>query len=388
MRTVATCLIWSGLLALSGAAAQGGFMEPFTATYAFTTAGPTDCGANENPDPVVDTDYPPGAGLEAFPVERTAALGCDDAVDDAFGTTGFGASYDDERRLTFGVVCNCILIHYIDQADLSLSLWRSSDGPTSVRILRTWGPGGTAYDTLEVAVGETPSFVSWPSGGGGVGAFFLVEAAGGTPDGALYLDDVLIGGVIVPVELTHFDALADGSSVTLRWGTASETNNAGFEVQVRAVEEAAWSARGFVPGHGTTTEAQAYQFTVPGLSPGRYAFRLKQIDYDGGFEYSEAVEAVVALPEPGASGYWLTDVHPHPLAHSARLSLAVARSQHVEVVLVDGLGRRLVTVFEGALSAHQTRTLPIERGRLPAGRYALQVRGETFRAARPVVVIR
>jgi hypothetical protein len=77
---------------------------------------------------------------------------------------------------------------------------------------------------------------------------------------------------VLPVELTSFEVRLDGDAVQLRWTTASETNNAGFEVLH------------FVEGHGTTTEAQTYGFTAEELSAGRYVFRLRQIDYDGAFD--------------------------------------------------------------------------------------------------------
>ncbi|HMB92597.1 MAG TPA: hypothetical protein VKP65_17220, partial [Rhodothermales bacterium] len=116
----------------------------------------------------------------------------------------------------------------------------------------------------------------------------------------------------LPVELVAFEAQADGRSATLAWQTASETNNAGFELQHRYLGEAnkagAFSALAFIEGHGTTEVAQRYQFRLDDLEPGRHVFRLKQLDYDGSFDYSPEIEVAIDLPE----AYLVSNVYPNP----------------------------------------------------------------------------
>jgi hypothetical protein len=91
----------------------------------------------------------------------------------------------------------------------------------------------------------------------------------------------------LPVELTSFEAQADGDAVVLRWTTLTETNNAGFEVEQRT--DSTWTQVGFAEGFGTTTEPRAYVYRIEAVAPGLHGFRLKQIDYDGGFAYSPEV---------------------------------------------------------------------------------------------------
>ncbi|MDX1440231.1 MAG: hypothetical protein R3284_10040, partial [Rubricoccaceae bacterium] len=88
-----------------------------------------------------------------------------------------------------------------------------------------------------------------------------------------------IDAATVPVELTSFDAQVSGDDVVLSWETASETNNAGFEVQLKQGND--WQVLGFVEGNGTTTEAQTYSYRAEDMDVGTHTFRLKQIDYDG-----------------------------------------------------------------------------------------------------------
>ena len=102
----------------------------------------------------------------------------------------------------------------------------------------------------------------------------------------------------IPVELIYFvaDYIKGESTIELTWSTATETNNLGFEILSFAQNDNdEWKKIGFIPGHGTTTETQHYAFTDKGVSPGKYQYRLKQIDYDGTFEYSQIVEVEIPL---------------------------------------------------------------------------------------------
>ena len=140
------------------------------------------------------------------------------------------------------------------------------------------------------------------------GGAFQVQGSAGQPataivgDGApLYLGAgfwyaVRSEETKLPVELVAFTAQRDGDAIRLTWTTASETNNAGSEVQ-RSVE-GRWTPLGFVEGVGTTTEAQTYRFTdrdLPYAATGA-TYRLRQVDTDGTETLSETVEITRAAP--------------------------------------------------------------------------------------------
>src|SRR5574338_243249 len=114
----------------------------------------------------------------------------------------------------------------------------------------------------------------------------------------LLLDGLIIGtswDYVVPVELTSFVASVNGKNVDLSWITATETNNSGFEVE-RKSANSNWQKVGFVNGNGTTTEKQSYFYSDKNLSEGKYSYRLKQVDFNGTFEYSKVVEVEVVAP--------------------------------------------------------------------------------------------
>jgi hypothetical protein len=102
---------------------------------------------------------------------------------------------------------------------------------------------------------------------------------------------------LIPVELISFKANISDGNVKLYWSTATETNNLGFEIY-RTIKnnEQSWQKIGFVQGLGTTTEVQSYSFTDKSTLSGNYLYRLKQIDYDGSYEYSNIIEVEVLNP--------------------------------------------------------------------------------------------
>jgi subtilisin-like proprotein convertase family protein len=161
------------------------------------------------------------------------------------------------------------------------------------------------------------------NGGGAIGTWTLsVQDCGGGDTGTLTGWSLILSGV-VPVELTRFDATTSGRAVNLVWETASETNNAGFEVQLQQGET--WTTLGFVEGHGTTTEANTYAYTAENLLPGSHSFRLRQVDFDGQSEIHGPVEAEVETP----GTHLLTSAYPNPFNPQSQFALSVAQAQHV-----------------------------------------------------------
>ncbi len=110
---------------------------------------------------------------------------------------------------------------------------------------------------------------------------------------------------VVPVELLSFSSSVVDDDVTLNWATATEMNNSGFQIERKSPSPTPslregtfddWESIGFVNGYGTTTEPQTYSFIDKNLSAGNYQYRLKQIDFDGTYEYSNTIEVEINPP--------------------------------------------------------------------------------------------
>ena len=159
-----------------------------------------------------------------------------------------------------------------------------------------------------------------------------------------HIDDVCVAGV-VPVELTSFTASVNDNDVTLNWVTASELNNNGFQVERKSNGE--YQVIGFVPGFGTTTETRAYSFSDVNLTAGNYSYRLKQIDYDGTFEYSDPVEVEIIVPDV----YSLHQNYPNPFNPSTKIDFSLAVDSKVSLKVFDILGQEVANLVNTNLVA-------------------------------------
>lgn len=180
----------------------------------------------------------------------------------------------------------------------------------------------------------------------------------------------------LPIELTSFSALLDTDRVRLTWETASETNNAGFELQHQTTTALDWHRAAFVEGYGTTLEAQTYAHTLTNLGPGTHRFRLKQIDYDGTFSYSPTTEVFVPLP----SAFEVAAAYPNPFTSETQVHLMLQQVEHVRITIYDALGRTITTLHDGTLAGQQAHVFRFESAGHPSGLYLLEVQGERSRS--------
>jgi sugar lactone lactonase YvrE len=146
----------------------------------------------------------------------------------------------------------------------------------------------------------------------------------------------------LPVELLSFTANVQDKQVTLNWKTASELNNNGFEVQ-KSVENSGFVTIGFIKGAGTTSLQQEYSFTDKNLSGGKCFYRLKQIDFDGTYEYSAEIEVNVVNPDE----YLLLNNYPNPFNPSTKIGYYLKEKTDVKVIIMNSLGEEIAVLVNG-----------------------------------------
>ena len=192
----------------------------------------------------------------------------------------------------------------------------------------------------------------------------------------------------LPVEIADFKGASiqgDESVVRITWQTASETNNAGFEVQRK--EESGWNQMGFVDSKaqgGSTTETQSYRYTAEDLPVGTHQFRLKQVDLDGSSQVHGPVSVDVQMQE----ALKLTAPAPNPVSSTATLSFAVKEQAEATVAVYDMLGRRVTTLYDGTPAPGQQQRVQMDASTLPSGAYLLRLRAAGRTETQRVTVLR
>ncbi len=169
----------------------------------------------------------------------------------------------------------------------------------------------------------------------------------------------------LPVELKSFTASVSKSDVLLDWSTATEINNQGFEIQ-RSKAENEYEKIGYVPGHGTTTEIQTYSYTDSKITSGNYTYRLKQIDFNGTFEYSDAVAVEVTVPLE----FTLEQNYPNPFNPGTVIKYSIPENGFVTLDVYNLLGEKVASLVNSVQEAGRYE-INFDASNLPAGRQGL-----------------
>ena len=194
----------------------------------------------------------------------------------------------------------------------------------------------------------------------------------------------------VPVELISFYSETINNKVILSWLTASEINNKGFEVEKSESDSQVWQRIGFVHGNGTTTEEHSYTFVDFTNEPGYYFYRLKQVDYDGSFEYSKIVCVIIERP----SVFLLLQNYPNPFNPISTIKYDLPASLNpfkggtlVNLVIYDILGRR-VKVLVNEIQQAGRYEVQFDASDLSSGVYIYQLIAEKYISSKKMILIK
>jgi hypothetical protein len=165
---------------------------------------------------------------------------------------------------------------------------------------------------------------------------------------------------VLPVELTMFEANVLENSIQLNWQTATELNNEKFEIET-SEDGHVFRKIGEVKGGGTTLELQNYSFEILNIESGNHYYRLKQIDADGGFEYSAILE--ITIENTFGSNI---KIYPNP----AQSELIIESKKMIKnLIIYNSLGQTVQQIS----SINKDKIL-VNVNALPKGIYMLQLR--------------
>ena len=192
---------------------------------------------------------------------------------------------------------------------------------------------------------------------------------------------------IVPVELTGFTAAVYGNTVQLKWTTATELNNQGFEIQ-RAVadngEAQQWQAIGFKEGAGSSTEETAYLYNddISSLNAALLKYRLKQIDFNGAFTFSDEIEVI---PLPGT--FALEQNYPNPFNPETKIRFSVPQSCDVSIKLFNSIGEEVRTILENHFDPGKY-AVDFKSDNLPSGVYFYRLNAGNFSITKKMTILK
>jgi len=251
---------------------------------------------------------------------------------------------------------------------------RSIDGLNFTNELLSSEPSPTNIPNGDVRFGD---YISIDAYGGNVVPVWTDERAGGV-DMDIY---TAVVNPIIPVELTNFTARVSGGNIILEWSTATELNNLGFEIE-RSLNQRTWITIGFIEGHGTTTEPQNYSFIDDGIG-GIVYYRLKQIDFDGTYEFS----FVIAVNSASVTTMDLEQNYPNPFNPNTNIKYQIGNDGFVNLEVINSLGEVVATLISEFKQAG-TYQISFNGTNLSSGVYVYILKSGNFIQSKKMILLK
>ncbi len=189
--------------------------------------------------------------------------------------------------------------------------------------------------------------------------------------------------LIVPVELSSFIASVNEKDVILSWQTATELNNSGFDVERTEANEE-WEKVGFVSGNGTSTEINSYTFADKDVPFGTYNYRIKQIDFDGTYEYF-ILEDEVEISSPG--NFVLLQNYPNPFNPTTTIKYSVVEKTFVRLIIYDVAGSEVAVIVNKEQKAGEYE-IDFNAGNLTSGVYFYRLQTGNFVETKKMILMK
>lgn len=189
---------------------------------------------------------------------------------------------------------------------------------------------------------------------------------------------------VMPVHLNSLTSSVTKNDVKLNWQTASEINNSGFEIYRKLSTSDDFVKVGFVKGSGTVNTPTKYSYSDRNLATGKYSYKIKQIDYNGNFEYFALEnDVIVGIP----ANYELSQNYPNPFNPSTKINFSIPKDQRVSLKIYDMLGKETATIVN-EYKAAGFYTVEFNASNLTSGIYFYVLRGDNFTQTKKMTLIK
>jgi len=192
----------------------------------------------------------------------------------------------------------------------------------------------------------------------------------------------------IPVELVSFVGYSKLGTVLLEWSTATETNNLGFEIERKIINKGItqeWVQIGFKEGNGTTTKSQNYRYVddITSISAASLQYRLKQIDFDGTFEYSN--EVFISNPAPAT--FNLEQNYPNPFNPTTKIGYSIPEMSKIILTVFNPVGEKIATLVNETKDAGNYEMIWNAEG-IPNGVYFYRLQADDFVETKKMMLLK
>ncbi len=205
-----------------------------------------------------------------------------------------------------------------------------------------------------------------------------------------------VGDSPLPIQLAYFGgSVVNTDDVLLSWQTVTELNNYGFYVQRRAEaqEQFVELPNSFVAGNGTTIQPNDYAWTDENVAPGRYYYRLRQVDLDGTVHFTDAAEVNVELlagviNEETPNTFALEQNYPNPFNPSTKIQFSVEKSGIAELTVFNLVGQTVATIYSGYAETGRRYQVDFDASNLTNGVYFYKLTSNNESSIRKMTLLK
>ena len=197
--------------------------------------------------------------------------------------------------------------------------------------------------------------------------------------------------VTLPVQVTSFTGLVKGNTVALDWNTATEVNSYMFEIERRTTTQ--WESIGQIPAGGTSNAPLEYRYedSLKNVGSGSIFYRLKLINNDGSFQYSDEVEVLVTTTAVTTTAlpniYALSQNYPNPFNPTTTINYQLQKAGTVSLKVYDMLGREVATLVNGNKGPGYYSAI-FDASRLSSGTYIYRLNTDSFTEVKKLVLLK
>ncbi len=186
----------------------------------------------------------------------------------------------------------------------------------------------------------------------------------------------------LPVQLTNFTVSAEQNTVVLKWATSTEVNNYGFNIE-RSTDNQVWGNIGFVTGAGNSNSTKEYSFIDNNLRSGNYSYRLKQVDNDGSFNYSNVISVKINLIASTGMG----QNYPNPFNPTTTIQFTMAKKENVRLVVYNMIGQQVAELVNREVDVG-THSVKFNAANLSSGIYFYTLAGNSVNITKKMILLK